>query len=119
MPFELRNYHLTVRFEAAAAGYRARPWPGRATLFRAEQLFDVFEAAAPDYGWSEVVRGGVDVVTVPGDHDTLLLGANAEVMLGRLRDAIDAAQRASMDGSREPGAPSPSVREEASSAIGA
>jgi acyl transferase domain-containing protein/thioesterase domain-containing protein/acyl carrier protein len=119
VPFELRNYHLTVRFEAAAARYRARAWPGRATLFRAEQLFDMFETAAPDYGWSDVVRGGVDVVTVPGDHDTLLLGANAEVMLGRLRDAIDVAQRACAEGWKETGAPSPSARDRAGSAIGA
>ena len=95
VPIELRNYHLTVSFEAAAARYRALPWKGSATLFRAETMFDLFEATAEDYGWSDVVQGGVDVVSVPGDHDTLLLGANAEVMLGRLRDAIDAAQRAS------------------------
>jgi hypothetical protein len=36
-----------------------------------------------------VVARGVDVVVVPGDHSTLLLGENAEAMLRTFRNALN------------------------------
>lgn len=95
VPSDLRDYHLTVNFENAASRYVPERWNGRATLFRAEELLPTFEDPPPCYGWSEVVQGGVDVIRVPGNHDTLLLGQNAEAMLGAFRRALGAVQTAS------------------------
>ena len=41
------------------------------------------------YGWAEVILGGVEVVQVPGDHQTLLLGENAGIMLRSFRNTLD------------------------------
>ena len=35
--------------------------------------------------------GGVKTVMIPGNHDTLLLGANAKVLMGPLNAALDQA----------------------------
>jgi thioesterase domain-containing protein len=86
VPFELRNAHLVQNFRSAAAAYCPAPWPGRATLFRAEEIPYIYRAAGPAYGWDLDVLGGVEIVAMPGDHRTLLLGRNAEP-LGRALDA--------------------------------
>jgi thioesterase domain-containing protein/NAD(P)-dependent dehydrogenase (short-subunit alcohol dehydrogenase family)/acyl carrier protein len=93
IPFELREIHLWRNFARAQALYHPQPWNGRATLFRAEELDYFFEGGGATYGWDRDVRGGVDVVTVPGDHSTLLLGPNADVVVRSLSDAIDRVSR--------------------------
>ena len=83
--------HLTDNFGQAAARYRPQPWQGKAILFRAESVPFVFSGGGPYYGWDRVVLGGVQTVMIPGNHDTLLLGANAKVLMGPLNAALDRA----------------------------
>jgi acyl transferase domain-containing protein/thioesterase domain-containing protein/aryl carrier-like protein len=91
MPHALRDRHLTDSFGRAAERYRPQPWQGKAILFRAESTPFVFSGGGPDYGWDSVVLGGVQTVMIPGNHDTLLLGANAKVLMGPLNAALDQA----------------------------
>ena len=91
MPHALRDRHLTESFGQAARRYRPQPWQGKALLFRAESVPFVFSGGGPYYGWDSVVLGGVQTVMIPGNHDTLLLGANAKVLMGPLNAALDRA----------------------------
>src|SRR3954469_4534979 len=91
VPHALRDRHLTDSFGQAAARYRPQPWQGKALLFRAESVPFVFSGSGPYYGWDSVVLGGVQTVMIPGNHDTLLLGANAKVLMGPLNAALDRA----------------------------
>jgi thioesterase domain-containing protein len=91
MPHALRDRYLTDSFGRAAARYRPRPWQGKALLFRAETVPFVFSGGGPYYGWDSVVLGGVQTVMIPGNHETLLLGANAKVLMGPLNAALDRA----------------------------
>ncbi len=91
VPLELRELHLVKNFAAATARYRPRPWSGRATLFRVEHHHYVFNHAGLRHGWEEHVLGGVDVEIVPGDHDSLVLGRNAEIFMRLLIAAIERA----------------------------
>src|SRR5262249_42456941 len=56
----------------ALRDYMPRPYPDVITLFRAraQSLF------SPDYGrdlgWSDFAEGGVHVMEIPGNHDTIL-----------------------------------------------
>jgi len=93
VPFDLRDFHLTRNFERAAARYRPLPWAGHATLFRATQVDPLYAVGGPSYGWDRQVLGGVEIVLVPGNHDTLLLGANAEPLVSRLREVLATANR--------------------------
>jgi hypothetical protein len=91
VPHALRDRQLTESFGRAAAHYRPQPWQGKAILFRAETVPFVFSGGGPYYGWDSVVQGGVKTVMIPGNHDTLLLGANAKVLMGPLNAALDRA----------------------------
>jgi thioesterase domain-containing protein/NAD(P)-dependent dehydrogenase (short-subunit alcohol dehydrogenase family)/acyl carrier protein len=93
IPFNLRELYLWRVFERAQAMYQPQPWSGRAMLFRAETLDYFFQGGGPTYGWDRDVLGGVDVVTVPGDHSNLLLGPNAETVVRSLSEAIDRVTR--------------------------
>jgi thioesterase domain-containing protein/acyl carrier protein len=88
VPLVLRDHYLSRNFECAARLYFPKPWPGRATLFRAEKISHSARSRGPAYGWDREILGGVEVMTVPGDHDTLLLGANAARLVRSLNAAI-------------------------------
>ncbi len=92
VPLELRDLHLTRIFDTAAWRYRPSPWPGRVLLFRATEVAYIFRDAGPHRGWDRDVLGGIDVVPVPGDHSTIVLGRNAEVLARGLSAAIERAQ---------------------------
>ena len=91
VPHALRDRQLTDNFGQAAARYIPRPWHGKAILFRAESVPYIYGGGGPYYGWESVITGGLKTVMIPGNHDTLLLGANAKVLLGPLNAALDEA----------------------------
>jgi amino acid adenylation domain-containing protein len=71
----------------AAEKYRARPWTGTVTLFRAA---DQWGPLVPrDLGWTPLAKGGVEVCDVPGDHFEVLRGANLAVLAERLRERLE------------------------------
>jgi thioesterase domain-containing protein/acyl carrier protein len=73
VPLELREMYVNRSFFAASANYVLRPYAGRTTLIRTETLGFSFRALGWAYGWDEVVAPDLlDVVSVPGAHDTLL-----------------------------------------------
>jgi acyl transferase domain-containing protein/thioesterase domain-containing protein/acyl carrier protein len=88
VPIALRDFHLTRTFDKAAWRYRPTPWPGRATLFRANEVAYIYRDAGPCRGWERHILGGIDVVPVPGDHATVVLGRSAEVIGRSLSAAI-------------------------------
>jgi thioesterase domain-containing protein/acyl carrier protein len=87
----LRDRQLTDNFGQAAARYQPQPWQGKAILFRAESVPFVFSGGGPYYGWERLILGGMKTVMIPGNHDTLLLGPNAKVLMGPLNAALDQA----------------------------
>ncbi len=92
MPVELRDMHVQHSFVRAADKYVLRPWNGHVVLMRAEKAGFEAEGLGPAYGWDEVVTGGVEVVEVPGDHDTLVLEPNATTLVQELRSTLDRTQ---------------------------
>jgi hypothetical protein len=62
--------------------YKPQPYPGRAILFRAA---DVAEDARPSYtAAQELVQGGLEICDVPGEHHTIALEPNIEVLAKQL-----------------------------------
>ena len=52
----------------------------------------IYRDAGPYRGWERHILGGIDIVPVPGDHATIVLGRNAEVIGRSLGAAIARAQ---------------------------
>jgi thioesterase domain-containing protein len=95
IPFALRNMHLVSRFEAAASRYRPKALAcatTRVILYRAESIEYIFRDGGPVYGWDALIASGVEIVRVAGNHDTLLLGANADIVMRSLNAALERAR---------------------------
>jgi thioesterase domain-containing protein len=88
VPLALRDHYLSRNFACAARLSVPKPWTGRATLFRAERVDRFLLSRGPAYGWDREILGGVEIMTVPGDHATLVLGSNAECLVRFLSAAI-------------------------------
>lgn len=90
VPLALRELRSIRSFSRAASRYTPPAWPGQALLFKAEQVDYYYRAGGPTYGWGETIRGGIEIVPIPGNHDSIMVGANAARIARRLRLAIDA-----------------------------
>ncbi len=90
LPFDLREEHLTRSFLTAAAQYHPQPYDGAVTLFRAQEVADVFAHAGRTLGWGPYVRD-ITIHEVPGDHDSLVREPNVQVLTSRLRALLEQA----------------------------
>jgi thioesterase domain-containing protein/acyl carrier protein len=81
---------LLVTHYQAMRDYVPRPYPGRVTLFRARAR-PLFRLHGRDLGWTKLAGGGLEILAVPGNHETMLkpphVTALAEALLSRLKDA--------------------------------
>ena len=75
--------------ERAAEAYEPRPYGGAVTLFRAA-VRPTDRRDRPDLGWDEYCTGGLEIVPVGGDHNSLIDEPYAEdlarLMEARMRD---------------------------------
>jgi thioesterase domain-containing protein len=62
----------------AGQRYKVKPYPGRVTLFRANEASDWNLPA--DLGWREYAAGGVDIHLIPGDHGQIFAEPNVSVL---------------------------------------
>jgi amino acid adenylation domain-containing protein len=76
---------------AALQNYAPSRYPGKVVLFRAA---DVPQLPSSDetLGWKEIVDDGVEVVFVPGDHESMFHKPNVEFFSSRFRQALQQAQ---------------------------
>jgi thioesterase domain-containing protein len=72
---------------AAIQNYAPASFPGKVWLFRA---LDVPRIPETDQtlGWHEIVDGGVEVVFVEGDHESMFRDPNVALLSLRLRQAL-------------------------------
>lgn len=71
----------------AAENYRAKPYPGRVHLFKAETRPDFF-ATDGALGWGDILSD-LRIEDVPGDHGTITTGLNVKLLAGKLATAVD------------------------------
>jgi acyl transferase domain-containing protein/thioesterase domain-containing protein/acyl carrier protein len=77
--------------------YKALPYPGRVTLFRAYSS-PLFHYLEPDYGWSRFALGGLDVKRIPGNHESIMREPHVRQLAIVFRASIlDAGRRSSQD----------------------
>jgi thioesterase domain-containing protein/acyl carrier protein len=101
------NDAIEAAFRAALPRYDLAPWSGKLALFRPalDRKWQVSggrfvdserEYVMADNGWSPWAPL-LEVVEVPGDHDSMVLEPNVRVLAARLRRCIDAAEAAQDD----------------------
>ncbi|MCC6488136.1 MAG: SDR family NAD(P)-dependent oxidoreductase [Candidatus Hydrogenedentes bacterium] len=73
--------------------YRPEPYDGVITLLRAEDQSVMHKLQEdPTLGWGEVARGGLDVITVPGNHAVLLINPYIETVGATIKDSLQRAR---------------------------
>jgi acyl transferase domain-containing protein len=83
---EIEAFDLSRYFEEAEQHYRLRHWDGPVTLFRATLRAE--RGYVPrDIGWGPFVDG-VQVIDVPGGHESMCMEPNVSVLADRLKRAI-------------------------------
>ena len=90
VPSFMKNTFYVSR--AAAMNYRARPWPGRVTVFRASIQRDT--RLPRDLGWTRLAEGGVEVCELPGDHDSIFQEPNIRIFAEELRARLERSEEA-------------------------
>jgi acyl transferase domain-containing protein/thioesterase domain-containing protein len=88
LPLELRNHQLTNSFLAAGSNYQPQPYSGNVLLFTAEKTAPVFSHAGLDRGWKELAPQ-LDIVVIPGNHDSLILEPNVYQVVENLRAVLN------------------------------
>ena len=93
LPDRLRIRRFVDGNIQAASGLDMEPYPGRITVFKAGD--DVFSAPLVRHGmgWARIALGGIDVVTVPGGHLSMLQEPYVERLSVELAGALDRASR--------------------------
>ncbi len=97
------NAEIEAAFRHAVGIYRLEPWAGgRVMLYRPplDRHWKVtggkWVSAAREYVFADNLwtpfAPGLDVVEVPGDHDSMVLEPNVRVLAARMRNAISAAE---------------------------
>jgi len=83
----------------AANGYEPRVYPGKLTLFRASDKPEEFIRRNPARGWDKLAHGGVDIIAVPGSHQSMVKNPHAEVLAERLRACFRQPEAVGVSGS--------------------
>ncbi|WP_293577353.1 type I polyketide synthase [Phaeobacter sp.] len=98
------NRKVELAFRAALPKYDLKPWPGPFTLFRppldrhwrvsgGNWVSRAREYVYEDNDWKRFAPR-IEVVEVPGDHDSMVLVPNASVLAAAVKARLDAADQA-------------------------
>ncbi|MBZ5595292.1 MAG: alpha/beta fold hydrolase [Acidobacteriia bacterium] len=89
LPQQARKLYDVQSF--AAANYVPKVYPGRLDLFRAKVKHQL-EIHDGELGWGRLAQGGVAVHEVPGDHLTMNVGGNLQILAEQLKACLEQAQ---------------------------
>ena len=103
------NATIEAAFRAALPAYDLQPRAGRVALLRppldlhwqvsgGKWVSEAKEYVFPDNDWTRFAPG-LEVIEVPGTHDSMVLEPNVRVMAARIRKVIEAAETARAAGS--------------------
>jgi len=102
-PAEFRSEQIQEGFIEALKNYHLRPYQGPMTLFRPplDRSFvlpggrlanDYREIQDHANHWTPYAQGGIEVIEVPGDHDTMVLEPHVRVLGNKVRQVLHHAQ---------------------------
>jgi thioesterase domain-containing protein len=89
LPPTLRNLQMVNR--QALLEFAPRPYPGRVTLFWAQDRSESSDCD-PAVAWARWATGGVEVHEVPGGHDAIVKEPYVQILAEKLRICLERAQ---------------------------
>jgi thioesterase domain-containing protein len=89
-PAEFRRV-LEAHYQAMRE-YRAKSYTGRILLFRARTR-PLLRLHGRDLGWRQIAAGGLEIITIPGNHETMLKPPHVGVLAQALSTRLHEEQR--------------------------
>ena len=89
IPIELREFYLIRTYLNATRRHRMKPYPGKLHVFRATETRAELAQAAPDLGWTEYAKGGIEIIDTPGSHETIVSNSNLEKLSRNIRRYLE------------------------------
>jgi thioesterase domain-containing protein len=86
LPHFMHNVSLTT-LNSLKEYKGVEPYSGSLTLIRAEQA-PYFPGAKESCGWDAIVKGGVNVMWAPGDHESMFLDPHLQKVGELLRKSL-------------------------------
>jgi acyl transferase domain-containing protein/thioesterase domain-containing protein/acyl carrier protein len=93
VPHELREWVVTTAFLGALRKYAPRTYAGKVTLFRAQDVGLMYEHVGPTRGWDAATLPNLDVIEIPGSHETLVYEPGVTVLATNLTNVLDRGSR--------------------------
>jgi thioesterase domain-containing protein/non-ribosomal peptide synthetase component F len=81
---------------AASRKYKAREWEGNVLFFRSSEQ-PTGKYLAHDMGWSELVKSGAEITTLPGDHRQIFDDPGAKILAGEITALLSPGSRKGWD----------------------
>lgn len=91
LPVELQDFTYGELNNDALRHYVAGVYPRQATLFKAVESASL-RANDREFGWGEVVTGGIEIHEIPSDHLGMLKEPHVRVLGEKLQAAVDRAR---------------------------
>jgi len=88
LPSFVRSFHILEVYRLALRDYSPQVFAGRATYFKSEH-----QSTFNQDGWSTLMRDGLEVYEVPGEHKHLIVEEHAAVWADRLKSCISNARQ--------------------------
>jgi thioesterase domain-containing protein/NAD(P)-dependent dehydrogenase (short-subunit alcohol dehydrogenase family)/acyl carrier protein len=93
IPHELREWYVATAFIDCNRKYVPGTYTGEVTLFRASHIEKIFEHVGSRLGWTEELLPNLQVVEVPGTHDSLVREPNVSMLSKGLDEVLARASR--------------------------
>ncbi|MEM7130985.1 MAG: SDR family NAD(P)-dependent oxidoreductase [Chloroflexota bacterium] len=87
IPIEFREAYLVHHFIQALSIYQPQPYEGRVAQFTASNTWSMYQHAGASRGW-EAVLPNLEIYTVPGDHDSMVIEPNVGILGARLTSLL-------------------------------
>jgi acyl transferase domain-containing protein/thioesterase domain-containing protein/NADPH-dependent curcumin reductase CurA/acyl carrier protein len=88
VPHGLREWHIAVKFAEVLPMHVPAPYAGRVTLFRARDIGNMYTHLGDALGWDGILPA-LEVVKVPGNHDSLVREPNVRVLATLLDQVLE------------------------------
>jgi thioesterase domain-containing protein len=124
-PAEFRSKSIEIAFRESLNCYEMRVYPGKLTLFRPpiDQTYKLWGGRCANVNrelmehknwWQPWTTQEVEVHVVPGDHDSMVLEPNVNVLAQKVRETLDRVQHQVAFNATAPDAPNAAIDEDAS-----
>ena len=87
------TYAAYMAYEQIVRKYRPQVYPGRVLVFRAsnlDKLVESWKKIDPQFGWSDLVGGGLETYVVPGELNHIFKEPEVQVLAEHLRAYLSA-----------------------------